>query len=196
MTVGIVDYGAGNVQSLCFALQRLGALPVPTCDAAVLRSADRVIFPGVGHASPALRCLRDCGLDVVLPQLQQPVLGICLGLQLLCASTAESGERGIGVFTPSVVRFPAKGKVPHTGWNRVSTSGSVLFSGLPQSEYLYFVHSYYAPLCSQTVATAHHLVEFSAALQANNFFAVQFHPEKSSAAGARILRNFLELSTW
>ncbi len=195
MTVAIVDYGAGNVQSLCFALQRLGVEPVVSHDEETLRTADRVIFPGVGQAVSALQQLRACGLDVLLPQLRQPVLGICLGLQLLCRSTEEGGATAcLGVFPLDVVRFPAGEKVPHTGWNEVSFADNKLFAGMRRAEYLYFVHSYRALQGEHTVATAQYAGQFSAALQRDNFFAVQFHPEKSSAVGAHILRNFLELS--
>lgn len=195
MTVAIIDYGAGNVQSVRFAFQRLGVEPIVTNKAEELLAADRVLFPGVGEASSAMRQLRNCGLDVVIPILRQPVLGICLGLQLLCRSTEEgSATPCLGVFPHDVVRFPATGNVPHIGWNTVQNGTGELFCGTGANEFVYFVHSYYAECGTCTAAITEYLVPFSAALQRDNFYAVQFHPEKSSAIGARILGNFLELS--
>lgn len=195
MTLAIIDYGAGNVQSVRFAFQRLGVEPIITNRAEELLSADRVVFPGVGEASSAMQQLSVCGLDTLIPALRQPVLGICLGLQLLCRSTSEGGATPcLGVFPHDVVRFPATGTVPHTGWNTVQHGMGELFCGVGNNEFVYFVHSYYAECGQCTTATGKHLVSFSAALQRDNFYAVQFHPEKSSAVGARILSNFLELA--
>lgn len=194
MTLAIIDYGAGNVQSVRFAFQRLGIEPIVSNNAEEILAADRVIFPGVGEASSAMRQLRACGLDRVIPVLRQPVLGICLGLQLLCRSTAEGGATTcLGVFPHDVARFPATGNVPHTGWNTIEHDASALLHGIASSAWVYFVHSYYAECGACTVATTTYLVPLSAALQRDNFYAVQFHPEKSSAIGARILGNFLEL---
>ncbi len=194
MTVAIVRYNAGNILSVINAVKRLGVEPVLTDDAATLRRADRVIFPGQGEARSAMRYLRERGLDAVLRSLTQPVLGICIGLQLLCRHTEENDTEGLGVFAERVRRFPPTGKVPHVGWNTLDDATGPLFDGLPATPYVYYLHSYYAETGPDTLATTDYLVPFSAALHRDNFFAVQFHPEKSGPVGETILRNFLNLS--
>lgn len=195
MSVAIVRYNAGNIQSVLYALERLGVEAIWTDDAETLRSADKVIFPGVGEASTAMAYLRERGLDTVLRSLTQPVLGICLGLQLLCRHSEEGNTDCLGVFGEKVKKFePMPGfKVPHMGWNTLERSRSPLFEGLPEEAYVYFVHSFYAETGPETIAQTRYTVPFSAALQKENFYATQFHPEKSSEVGARILSNFLAL---
>ena len=193
MKVAIVDYGAGNIQSLRFALDRLGVESVLTANPEVLRTADKVIFPGVGEASSAMKKLRATGLDSLLPTLKQPVLGICLGMQLMCNSTAEGNTQGLGIFDCVVQRFPTKVKVPQMGWNTLSTTKGALFENIAANEYMYLVHSYYAPLIEETIAATTYGETYSTALQKDNFYGVQFHPEKSSKAGSQLLSNFLAL---
>lgn len=193
MRTAIVKYNSGNVRSVKNAFDRLGVKTVLTSDPDILRSADRVVFPGVGEASTAIRYLRDRGLDKVIPDLKQPVLGICLGMQLLCQSSEESDAECLGLLPYKVRRFPNDElKVPHMGWNRVYGLTSSLFDGVAESEFMYFVHSYFVEICGETAAMADHGVTFSAAISYRNFFAVQFHPEKSGPAGARILENFIK----
>ncbi len=191
MKVAIVKYNAGNIHSVRLALERLGITPTVTDEAKALQSADRVIFPGVGEASTAMTYLKARGLDEVLLRLRQPVLGICLGLQLLCAHSEENDTPGLGLFPVPVRKFPPKDKVPHIGWNAITNLKGPLFAGLNEESYVYFVHSYYAELSEWTIARGDYIVPFSAALQKDNFFAVQFHPEKSGPVGERILKNFL-----
>ena len=193
MKVAIVDYGAGNIQSLRFALDRLGVESVLTANPEVLRTADKVIFPGVGEASSAMKKLRATGLDTLLPTLDQPVLGICLGMQLMCNSTAEGNTQGLGIFDCEVQRFPTKVKVPQMGWNTLSATKGALFENIAVNEYMYLVHSYYAPLIEETIAATTYGETYSTALQKDNFYGVQFHPEKSSKAGSQLLSNFLAL---
>ena len=193
MKVAIVDYGAGNIQSLRFALERLGVESVLTANPEVLRRADKVIFPGVGEASSAMKKLRATGLDTLLPTLKQPVLGICLGMQLMCNSTAEGNTQGLGIFDCEVQRFPTKVKVPQMGWNTLSATKGALFENIAANEYMYLVHSYYAPLIEETIAATTYGETYSTALQKDNFYGVQFHPEKSSKAGSQLLSNFLAL---
>ena len=193
MKVAIVDYGAGNIQSLRFALDRLGVESVLTANPEVLRTADKVIFPGVGEASSAMKKLRATGLDALLPTLKQPVLGICLGMQLMCNSTAEGNTQGLGIFDCEVQRFPTKVKVPQMGWNTLSATKGALFENIAVNEYMYLVHSFYAPLIEETIATTTYGEIYSTALQKDNFYGVQFHPEKSSKAGGQLLSNFLAL---
>jgi len=192
-TTAVVRYNAGNIQSVRFALGRLGVDPVVTDDPATLRSADRVIFPGVGEASTAMRYLRERGLDQVISSLTQPVLGICLGLQLMCAHSEENDTTCLGRFDETVRRFPPGEKVPHMGWNSISGLSGPLFDGVDEGSHVYFVHGYYATVGRHTVATGNYMVPFSAALGRANVHAVQFHPEKSGEIGAVILRNFLNL---
>ena len=193
MKVAIVDYGAGNIQSLRFALDRLGVESVLTANPEVLRTADKVIFPGVGEASSAMKKLRATGLDTLLPTLKQPVLGICLGMQLMCNSTAEGNTQGLGIFDCEVQRFPTNVKVPQMGWNTLSATKGALFENIAANEYMYLVHSYYAPLIEETIAATTYGETYSTALQKDNFYGVQFHPEKSSKAGSQLLSNFLAL---
>jgi len=196
----IIKYNAGNIQSVLFALERLGAEAVWTDDPEVLRRADRVIFPGVGEASSAMQYLRERGLDEVIRSLQQPVLGICLGLQLFCRHSEEQDTDCLGIFDLAVRRFvsPAANadyplKVPHMGWNTIHDLHGPLFTGLAEGEFMYFVHSFYAESSPARTATTDYGGSFSAGLQRDNFYALQFHPEKSGEAGQRILRNFLTI---
>ena len=161
--------------------------------AAEIKAADKVIFPGVGEASSAMKMLKKTKLDLVLPTLTQPVLGICLGMQLMCHSSEEGSTKGLGIFDVDVHRFENSVKVPQIGWNQIANLKSTLFAGIKEKEYIYLVHSYYAPLCKETVATTQYGLTYSTALQKDNFYGTQFHPEKSSKAGTRILKNFLEL---
>lgn len=196
VNVAIVKYNAGNIRSVDYALRRLGVEPVITADAAVLRQADKVIFPGVGEAGTTMRHLRAEGLDSLILSLRQPVLGICLGMQLMCRHSEEGNVDCLGIFDAEVKRFVAarhEDKVPHMGWNTVSLVSGDLFQGFDKPEYVYFVHSYYVPLHPFTAAQADYIQPFSAALQRDNFYATQFHPEKSGNVGERILRNFLTL---
>ena len=192
MKIAIIDYGAGNIQSIKFAFQRLGYEAVLTDDAAEIKKADKVIFPGVGEASSAMRMLRKSGLDELVPQLKQPVLGICLGMQLMCKTSAEGNTQGLGIFDIDVVRFSNGVKVPQIGWNELSSLKSELFEGIHDGEHIYLVHSFYAPLSSDTIAVSDYELPYSAALAKNNFYGVQFHPEKSSLVGERILKNFID----
>ena len=193
MKIVIIDYGAGNIQSIMFAIQRLGYEAVLSHDAEEIRNADKVIFPGVGEASSAMSKLRATGLDQVIPTLKQPVLGICLGMQLMCHSSEEGNTEGLGIFDLDVVKFSNKVKVPQIGWNQISDLKSKLFTDIPDKSYIYLVHSFYAPIGSETIAKSEYDVEYSAALQKENFYGVQFHPEKSSDIGSEILNNFLNI---
>ncbi|MEQ8811722.1 MAG: imidazole glycerol phosphate synthase subunit HisH [Imperialibacter sp.] len=193
MKVAIIKYNAGNVQSVTFALNRLGIEPVLSNDPEVLKSADKVIFPGVGEASTAMASVKENGLDKIIPELKQPFLGICLGLQLMCRHSEENDTTCLGVFDLEVKKFPPNEKVPHMGWNKIHSLKGPLMKGLTDDAYLYFVHSYYAEMGSSTIAQSDYMVPFSAALQKGNFYAVQAHPEKSGVDGARILKNFIEL---
>ena len=196
MKIAIVDYNAGNVCSVLNAVRRIGVVPSLTRDAAEICSADKVIFPGQGEAAGTMRFLRDTGLDRVIAGLRQPVLGICIGMQLLCRHSDEGDTDCMGVFDADVQRFAPQrheDKVPHMGWNSLRDIQGPLFTGLADGAYVYFVHSYYVPLCGCTVATCDYIQPFSAALQRGNFYATQFHPEKSGSVGERILQNFLAL---
>ncbi len=189
----IIDYGAGNIQSIKFAIQRLGFEAVLSSDVNQILAADKVIFPGVGEASSAMAKLKASGLDTLIPKLKQPVLGICLGMQLMCNSSEEGNTKGLSIFDVDVIKFSNKVKVPQIGWNQISNLKSNLFQDISESEYIYMVHSFYAPLCDETIATSDYGIEYSAALHKNNFYGTQFHPEKSSAVGEQILMNFLNL---
>ena len=193
MEVAIIDYGAGNIQSLQFALNRLGVQGILTADVNVLQSADKVIFPGVGEASSAMQKLNASGLQHLLPTLTQPVLGICLGMQLMCNSTEEGMTQGLGIFNVDVKRFSSKVKVPQMGWNTIYNAKGPLFDAIDDKEYMYLVHSFFAPTCSNTIAETNYDGAYSTALQKDNFFGVQFHPEKSSKAGSQLLQNFLSI---
>ncbi len=193
MRIIIIDYGAGNIQSIKFAIQRLGFEAVLSDDPEEIKAADKVIFPGVGEASSAMNKLKNSGLDTLVPQLKQPVLGICLGMQLMCNHTEEGDTKGLGIFDVDVVRFNSGVKVPQIGWNQIETLKTPLFDGVAEKEYIYLVHSYYAPITKDTIANTTYGVEYSTALHKNNFFGTQFHPEKSSEVGEKILFNFLSI---
>lgn len=195
MKVAIIKYNAGNTQSVIFALERMGIHPLLTDNWEDLQSADKVIFPGVGEASTTMRHLQDKKLDQIIKALKQPVLGICLGMQLMCRSSEEGNTTGLNIFDTDVRKFIATNheKIPHMGWNNLTyLKGNWIARGLPNTN-MYFVHSYYVPLCEHTAAESEYIGPFSAALQKDNFYAVQFHPEKSSKQGEKILRNFIEL---
>lgn len=215
--IAVVDYATGNLRSVAEALRRAGAEFTLTADPAVLRAADRVILPGVGEASCAMARLREQGLDAVLPTLTAPVLGICIGMQLMCLTSEEGDARCLGIFPAHVRRLPnsdpdttavasaptplptptpfptTRLKIPHVGWDTIEELQTPLFEGLPEASYVYYVHSYAAERCPATIATTRYGVTFSAALAQRNFYGVQFHPEKSGATGATIIRNFLNL---
>jgi glutamine amidotransferase len=192
MKIVIIDYGAGNVRSVQFALERLGYEAVCTNDPQTIREADKVIFPGVGEASSAMRELRKYKLDTLIPQLKQPVLGICLGMQLMCRFSEENQTDCLGIFPVDVLRFDDRLKVPQIGWNRISKLGSSLFEGLEEGEHVYYVHSYYVPDNAFSIASTDYGLVYCGAVRKDNFYACQFHPEKSSKAGELILKNFIE----
>lgn len=192
--IAILKYNSGNTMSVQVALHRLGHESVVTSDPDKLRKADRVIIPGVGEARSAMNHLRERGLDSLILSLKQPVLGICLGLQLMCSRSEENDTECLGIFDTVVRRFPPDERVPHMGWNNFeSLTGTPLLKGLEPDNDFYYVHSYYAEPNSNTTAVCSYIIPFSAAMQRDNFHAVQFHPEKSAEAGARLLKNFLEL---
>jgi glutamine amidotransferase len=193
MKVVIIDYKGGNVQSVRFALERLGIEATLTADKHLIREADKVIFPGEGEANSAMRQLRADGLDMLIPTLTQPFLGICLGMQLLCRHSEENDTPLLNIIPLEVKRFETQLKVPHMGWNTLYNLKSQVMSGLEEQDYVYFVHSYYVPVSSHTIATTDYPQPFSAAVQHQNFYAVQFHTEKSGPTGTRILQNFLAL---
>jgi glutamine amidotransferase len=193
MKIVIINYGAGNIQSIKFAIKRLGYEAVLSHDISEIQNADKVIFPGVGEASSAMKKLSDSGLDKIIPNLKQPVLGICLGMQLMCHSTEEGDTTGLGIFDVDVVKFGSGVKVPQIGWNQITNLQSDLFKGVNEKEHIYLVHSFYAPLCSETIAECFYGMNYSAALKKDNFYGTQFHPEKSSVVGEQILKNFLFL---
>lgn len=192
MKVCIVDYGAGNVQSLDFALNRLGVSGILTSEKEIIMDSDKVIFPGVGEASMAMRKLKSTGLDKVIPNLKQPFLGICLGMQLLCNSSEEGNSKGLNIFSCNVRRFTNKLKVPQMGWNTIENLKGPLYKKIDNS-YVYLVHSYYVPIIKSTISVTEYGLKYSSAIQKDNFFGVQFHPEKSSKVGNSILKNFLDL---
>lgn len=193
MKIIIIDYGAGNIKSIQFAFKRLGVNAVLSGAIETIEKADKVIFPGVGEASSAMQKLRESGLNTIIPKLKQPVLGICLGMQLMCRYCEEGNTKGLGIFNVDVVKFDQRVKVPQIGWNQISNLKGDLFNGISENEYMYLVHSYYAPICEETIATSNYGIAYSTALQKDNFYGVQFHPEKSSVMGEQILKNFLEL---
>lgn len=193
MKVAIIKYNAGNVQSVNYALQRLNINAILTDVADEILSADKIIFPGVGAAAPAMNYLKEKKLDVLIKNIHQPFLGVCLGMQLLCNYSEEGDAKCIGIFNQSVKKFTGKEKIPQMGWNNIYDLKSSLFSGVEEDACMYFVHSYYADLSNNTIAKTNYLVEYSSALHKDNFYAVQFHPEKSSGAGEKILKNFIEL---
>ena len=189
----IIDYGAGNIQSLKFALERLGFHSKTSADVNEIKQADKVIFPGVGHAESAMQKLIESGLHQIIPKLKQPVLGICLGMQLMCRVTEEGSTKGLGIFDVEVKRFETELKVPHMGWNTIFETQSQLFENLPSDSYMYFVHSYYVPSNAFSIAKTNYDLYYCSALQNDNFYGVQFHPEKSGKWGEQILKNFLTL---
>lgn len=191
--IAIIDYDAGNVRSLQFALERLGVASVLTADPEVIQAADEVIFPGQGAAASAMKKLKQTGLNRLIPQLKQPVLGICLGMQLLCDTTEEGDVNGLGIIPEKVVRFSNRVKVPQMGWNTISNLQSPLFKQINEGDFMYLVHSFYVPLLDTTIAQSDYDGAYSVAVQKNNFYGVQFHPEKSSKAGSQLLQNFLAL---
>ncbi len=195
MSTVIIKYNAGNIQSVLYALERIGAEATVTDDVATIQQADKIIFPGVGEASTAMNYLKERKLDEVITRLQQPVLGICLGMQLMCAYSEENDTTCLGIFKETVKQFrgDASFKVPQIGWNNIYDLKTGLFAGLPENSYCYFVHGYYASLGEHTIATTDYIHPYSAGLHRDNFYGVQFHPEKSAAAGEQILKNFLNL---
>ncbi len=196
MEIAIVKYNAGNIRSVIGALTRLGVTPILTDNEEELRRADKVIFPGVGEASTTMEYLKAHGLDRIIKDLRQPVLGICLGQQLMCSRSEEGNAECLGIFDVPVLKFqPARheDKVPHMGWNTIETTRDGLFKGFSKPEYVYFVHSFYVPECQWTAAKTDYIVPFSASLHKDNFYATQFHPEKSGPTGERILKNFLDI---
>src|SRR5882762_1417462 len=197
MSIAIVKYNAGNIQSVLYALERIGKEAIVTDDEAQIRAADKVIFPGVGEASTAMEYLKERGLDTLIRDLQQPVLGICLGMQLMCRYSEENDTGCLGIFEEEVKKFTPLSsgevyKVPQIGWNTIYHLQSPLFRGLEENAYCYFVHGYYAALGKHTIATTDYVLPYSSGLHKDNFYGVQFHPEKSAQVGEKILRNFLE----
>lgn len=196
MKVAIIKYNAGNICSVDYALKRLGVEPLITSDEELLRGADKIIFPGVGEAATTMHFLQTSGLDRLIKELQQPLLGICLGMQLMCRHSEEGDVDCLGIFDAEVKRFVSRRheeKVPHMGWNTLSQTNSPLFKEFAGEESVYFVHSYYVPVNEHTAAVTDYIHPFSAALHKDNYYATQFHPEKSGSVGERILKNFLEL---
>lgn len=195
MRVALIDYGAGNLRSVQNALRRLNIEPIITSDPAEIRQADRVIFPGVGHADTAMKSLQAKGLDKLIPSLEQPVLGICLGMQLLCKSSEEGEKPGLGILDERVRKFKDAPKSLHMGWNATQGLKTELFEGIAEGSHFYYVHGYYVPETKQSIGNSAFGEAFVAAVQQDNFYGVQFHPEKSGPTGARVLANFLNLTT-
>lgn len=194
MNVVLIKYNAGNIQSVLYALERIGVTATVTDDYELIRSADKVLFPGVGEAFSAMQSLKEKNLDKIIKELKQPVLGICVGLQLLCKHSEERDTQGLGIFDVEVKKFPQAGwKIPQIGWNDIYNLQTDLFMGVMENSYVYFVHSYFAELSEWTIAKANYVEEYSAALQKDNFYGVQFHTEKSAETGEKILRNFIAL---
>ena len=191
--IAIIDYGAGNIRSVQNVLNRLGANNLLTNDPTEIKSADKVILPGVGEASTAMNSLKKNGLDQLIPTLTKPFLGICLGLQVMCRYSEEGDTPCMGIFKVDVKKFPPKDKVPHMGWNRLNSLSSPILEGVSRNDYVYFVHGFYAESGEETIGECEYILPFSAALKKDNFYATQFHPEKSADVGERILKNFLKL---
>ena len=193
MKLVIVKYNAGNIRSVTFALERIGVEAIVTDNKEEIEAADKVIFPGVGEASSAMKYLKERQLDQVIVSLRQPVLGICLGMQLMCNYSEEGDTTCLGIFDQQVKKFQGSLKVPQIGWNKINHLQSPLFSGIKENEYMYFVHSYYVELGKNTIAQTDYDLVYSSALHKNNFYAAQFHPEKSSASGQKLLENFIKI---
>ena len=199
MKLVIIKYNAGNIQSVLYALERIGVDAIVTDNEAIIKAADKIIFPGVGEASTAMNYLKERGLDALIKNLTQPVLGICLGMQLMCAYSEENDTKCLGIFDEQVKKFNPDSnkqlhlKVPQIGWNTIFDLKTVLFNDLKNNSYCYFVHGYYASKGEHTIATTEYILPYSAALQKNNFYGVQFHPEKSAGIGEQILKNFIQL---
>jgi len=201
MKLAIIKYNAGNIRSVLYALERIGHSAIVTDDAAEIRSADKVIFPGVGEASTAMNYLRERNLDKLIYSLTQPVLGICLGMQLMCRYSEENDTQCLGIFDEDVLKFKnqnpiaigSKVKIPQIGWNNIYDLKTDLFKNVPENSYCYFVHGYYAAKGEHTIAITNYVQPYSSALHKDNFYGVQFHPEKSAGAGEQILKNFIEL---
>ncbi len=198
MNITIVQYNAGNIQSVLYALERLGVTATVTDDPAIIQAADKVIFPGVGEASTAMAYLKERNLDQLIVSLKQPVLGICLGMQLMCKHSAENDTKCLGIFEEQVMAFKATEnttKVPQIGWNTITNLKTELFNGVPENSFAYFVHGFYAGLGENTIATTDYIQAYSSGLHKNNFYGVQFHPEKSASVGGQIIQNFLALKS-
>ncbi|MDR3267420.1 MAG: imidazole glycerol phosphate synthase subunit HisH [Tannerella sp.] len=197
MQVAIIKYNAGNIRSVDYGLRRIGITPLITEDPEIIRSADKVVFPGQGEAGTTMAYLKERGLDVLIKSLQQPVLGICIGMQLMCTRSEESGgTQCLGIFDTEVKKFVAEkheDKIPHIGWNSLSDLKGGIFTNISDNQYTYFVHSYYIPVNKDTTATCNYILPFSAAMHKDNFYATQFHPEKSGSVGETILRNFINI---
>ncbi len=195
MKIAIIDYKAGNIRSVISAVENLGANPILTSDAQIIKNADKVIFPGVGNAKPAMEALISTGLDKVIVNLKQPVLGICLGMQLMCKKSEEGDTNGLGIFDVNVEKFIPKNneKIPHMGWNNIYNLKSDIFSGVNNDSFMYFVHSYRVPVFEHSAAICNYIEEFSASIHKDNFYGCQFHPEKSAKSGLQILENFIKL---
>ncbi|MBO7367389.1 MAG: imidazole glycerol phosphate synthase subunit HisH [Paludibacteraceae bacterium] len=194
--IAIIKYNAGNIHSVVHALRREGVEPIVTDDKELIRRADKVIFPGVGEASTTMDYLKAHEMDSLIKSLTQPVLGICLGMQLMCKESEEGDAKCLGIFDVNVKKFQRtsfEDKIPHMGWNQITDLRSPLMENVKDKGYVYFVHSYYVPLCAETIAKTDYLIPFSAALNKDNFYATQFHPEKSGSVGSKILQNFLAL---
>lgn len=198
MNLSIIQYNAGNIQSVLYALERLGVTATVTDDPAFIQASDKVIFPGVGEASTAMAYLKERNLDQLIVSLKQPVLGICLGMQLMCQHSAENDTNCLGIFEEQVLAFKATEmvqKIPQMGWNNIMHLKTDLFKAVPENSFAYFVHGYYAGLGDNTIATTEYIHEYSSGLHKNNFYGVQFHPEKSAEVGEQIIQNFLALKS-
>lgn len=193
MKITILKYNAGNIRSVDFALRRLGVTAEITDDPELIKASDKVIFPGVGEAANTMKYLKEHSLDSLLRSLKQPVLGICLGQQLMCDWSEEKDTQCIGIYKHPVKKFPPEDKVPHMGWNQLTNLTGDLFKGIEEGAYVYFVHSYYVPVGEETAAESSYILDFSASMQKDNFYATQFHPEKSGDTGQQILKNFINL---
>jgi len=191
--IAIIDYGAGNVQSVKYALERLGKTAILTSDIETIKQAEKVIFPGVGEAQSAMNALKSLGLHKLIPELKQPFLGICLGMQLMCESSEEGNATALGIFPMKVQRFQVELKIPQIGWNNIWSLKTNLFKGIEEKSFMYFVHSFYVPENEFSIANSDYSINFSAAINKDNFYACQFHPEKSGNIGQQILKNFLDL---